>query len=324
MSAPLRDPTWEPIYSSLDANDDFEDRFALSPGERIGQLSSGKSDALAWGISLAIIVCAGWVLTRDTASWITRITDATARVSAALDQNPRNTASPQNIASATSPPAPQSMQPPVSTPQPAPPTAGAATPTPTSAPVANPVSPTANAPASSSKNDTAKAHKPAAASDDKPATDDIKTAALPSPKHNDDAETSDLPAPKAKPRDDAMSDYSPARSELPQPHDRYQVRAEAAGLHPGLSRAVLARFSPTDFRNARTAINTAVARTPDNGTFIWPRRREPGRALFKVHFVAGAPPDCRRYVVTVTMAGWTTTALPMEKCGVRARVAEKR
>lgn len=106
------------------------------------------------------------------------------------------------------------------------------------------------------------------------------------------------------------------------PRDPYQARAEAAGLNPDISPALLKRFSSTDFRNARVAIERAVAKTPDNGVFIWPRQRKPGEALFKVHFVEGAGPDCRRYVVSVTMNNWTTTALPMEKCGV-PRVASR-
>jgi hypothetical protein len=106
------------------------------------------------------------------------------------------------------------------------------------------------------------------------------------------------------------------------PRDPYQARAEAAGLNPDISHALLKRFSSTDFRNARIAIERAVAKTPDNGVFIWPRQRKPGEALFKVHFVEGAGPDCRRYVVSVTMNNWTTTALPMEKCGI-PRVASR-
>lgn len=106
------------------------------------------------------------------------------------------------------------------------------------------------------------------------------------------------------------------------PRDPYQARAEAAGLNPDISHALLKRFSSTDFRNARVAIERAVAKTPDNGAFIWPRQRKPGEALFRVHFVEGAGPDCRRYVVSVTMNNWTTTALPMEKCGV-PRVASR-
>jgi hypothetical protein len=100
------------------------------------------------------------------------------------------------------------------------------------------------------------------------------------------------------------------------PADPYQMRASAVGLHPDLSRVLLAKLSSADYRNAGIAIQTAVAKTPDNGVFIWPRQRKPNLALFEVHFVPGAAPDCRRYVVTVTKDGWSTTALPMEKCGL--------
>jgi hypothetical protein len=99
------------------------------------------------------------------------------------------------------------------------------------------------------------------------------------------------------------------------PADPYQVRAAAVGLHPGLSRALLARLSPADYRNAGIAIQTAMAETPDSAVFVWPRQRRPELALFQVRFVAGAAPDCRRYVVTVAKDGWSTTAPPMEKCG---------
>lgn len=97
--------------------------------------------------------------------------------------------------------------------------------------------------------------------------------------------------------------------------DPLQVRAEAVGLHPGLSRVLLARLSEADYRNAGVAIKTAIAETPDNSVHVWPRQRKPELALFKVHFVPGAATDCRRYVVAVTKDGWMTTALPMEKCG---------
>jgi hypothetical protein len=103
------------------------------------------------------------------------------------------------------------------------------------------------------------------------------------------------------------------------PTDPYQRRAEAVGLHPQLSRVLLARLSPTDYRNAGIAIETAVSKTPDHGVLVWPRQRTPDQALFQVRFVAGAAPGCRRYVVSVTKDGWLTTAPPMEKCGVQAR-----
>lgn len=109
---------------------------------------------------------------------------------------------------------------------------------------------------------------------------------------------------------------------LPPPHvnpaDPYQVRAEAVGLHPGLSRVLLERLSPADYRNAGVAIKTALAETADGAVFVWPRQRKPELALFQVRFVPGAASDCRRYVVTVTKDRWATTALPMEKCGSQA------
>ena len=49
--------------------------------------------------------------------------------------------------------------------------------------------------------------------------------------------------------------------------DPYQVRALAVGLHPGLSRALLVRLTKTDFKNARHAIRTALAKTPDDKVF---------------------------------------------------------
>jgi hypothetical protein len=97
--------------------------------------------------------------------------------------------------------------------------------------------------------------------------------------------------------------------------DPYRARAVAAGLHPDLSRVLLSRLSTTDYRNARTAIDAAMAKTPDTGTFVWPRQRRPELALFQVRFVPGAAPGCRRYVVTVTKDRWSTTAPPMERCG---------
>jgi hypothetical protein len=103
------------------------------------------------------------------------------------------------------------------------------------------------------------------------------------------------------------------------PTDPYQRRAEAVGLHPQLSRVLLARLSPTDYRNAGIAIETAVSQTPDHGVLVWPRQRTPDQALFQVRFVAGAAPGCRRYVVSVTKDGWLTTAPPMEKCSAQPR-----
>jgi hypothetical protein len=108
---------------------------------------------------------------------------------------------------------------------------------------------------------------------------------------------------------------SPLPPSAADPADPYQVRAAAAGLHPGLSRVLLARLSPADYRNAAFAIDSALAKTADDAVFVWPHQRKPELALFHVRFVPGAGPDCRRYVVTVTKDGWLTTALPMERCG---------
>jgi hypothetical protein len=102
------------------------------------------------------------------------------------------------------------------------------------------------------------------------------------------------------------------------PADPYQKRAMAVGLHPDLSRVLLAKLTPTDYRNAGIAVETALAETPDSSTFIYPRQRKADLALFEVHFVPGAPAGCRRYVVAITKDGWLTTALPLERCGAKA------
>jgi hypothetical protein len=121
----------------------------------------------------------------------------------------------------------------------------------------------------------------------------------------------------------APADEQPSAAPLPPPRldhaDRYQRRAAAVGLHPELSRSLLARLSTTDYRNAEIAIQTAVAKTADDAVFVWPRQRKPELALFRVRFVPGAAPECRRYVVTVTKDGWSTTAPPMERCGSAGR-----
>lgn len=99
--------------------------------------------------------------------------------------------------------------------------------------------------------------------------------------------------------------------------DPLAKRAATAGLHPDISRVLLQRLSDADFRNAAVAIGKAVAETADDAVLVWPRQRKPDLALFQVYFVPGAAPDCRRYVVTVTKDAWNTTALPMERCGVK-------
>jgi hypothetical protein len=129
------------------------------------------------------------------------------------------------------------------------------------------------------------------------------------------AETSAAHEPDPKAEDEAP----PER--LPPPvvdlSDPYQRKATAVGLHPELSRALLEKLSPADYRNAEIAIKTALAETPDTEVFVWPRERKGGLALFQVRFVPGAPADCRRYVVAIVKDGWLTTALPMERCGLK-------
>jgi len=104
------------------------------------------------------------------------------------------------------------------------------------------------------------------------------------------------------------------------PTDPFQQRALAAGLHPDLSRGLLRRMSDIDFRNAGIAIKKALAQTPDGQVFSWPQAKQGASkvAQFEVHFVKGISPDCRRYVVTVTKDRWSTTARPMEKCGLKS------
>jgi surface antigen len=99
--------------------------------------------------------------------------------------------------------------------------------------------------------------------------------------------------------------------------DQLQKRAAAVGLSPDLSRVLLTRLSDTDFRNASIAIDTAFVETPDSRSYEWPRKAKAGEATFRVHFVQGAARNCRRYVVTITKNGWTTTAPAMQKCGAR-------
>lgn len=98
--------------------------------------------------------------------------------------------------------------------------------------------------------------------------------------------------------------------------DRKQKRAAAIGLHPGVSAVLLSSMSDADYRNAAEAIRKALAETADNEKLIWPAKSRPKLARFQVHFVPSAGANCRRYVVTVVKNGWTTTAPPMEKCGI--------
>lgn len=100
--------------------------------------------------------------------------------------------------------------------------------------------------------------------------------------------------------------------------DPHRSRAAAVGLNPDLSDTLLQRLTPADYHNAAVAIRTALKKTPDTGSFVWPKKRSAKLARFEVHFVAGAAADCRRYVVTITKDHWATTAQPMEKCGIKS------
>jgi len=133
--------------------------------------------------------------------------------------------------------------------------------------------------------------------------------------------------PDAAPLETAsIGDAAPGEEAAPQPlpppqidpKDPYQRRAMAAGLHPDLSRTLLARLSAADYRNAAYAVDTAIAETADGAEFVWPRQRKPQQAQFRVHFVKGTVEGCRRYVVTVAKDGWSTTALPMERCAAQS------
>ena len=124
---------------------------------------------------------------------------------------------------------------------------------------------------------------------------------------NAQSDTGDGDAASAKP---AVPEAAPPR------RDRLEKQAEAVGLNPDLSKSLLKRLTEADFRNAAIAIKTALSETAESAIYIWPARPKPYLALFEVRFVPGAAENCRRYVVTVTKDRWSTTAPPMEKCGV--------
>lgn len=117
---------------------------------------------------------------------------------------------------------------------------------------------------------------------------------------------------------DAQPEKSAPPERLPvvvaDPADALQQKALAAGLHPGLSRALLEELTPEDFRNAAIAVGRVLKEEKAATPIVWPRQRAPGRAQFKIKLVEGAPPECRRYVVQIARGGWETTARPMERC----------
>ncbi len=125
---------------------------------------------------------------------------------------------------------------------------------------------------------------------------------------------------------DATVAAEPLPKPVADPKDPNQKRALAAGLHPDVSKALLARMTAVDYDNARDAVRTALAQTDDGDVLTWPRAgSKAGAALFEVKFVAGAAAGCRRYVVIVTLDRWSTTAPAMETCGAelpKRRVAK--
>lgn len=156
-----------------------------------------------------------------------------------------------------------------------------------------------------------------------PAHQDIKDVAgsAANPPGSASASLSEDALPPASTASSTTSDLiSNAPQPLPppvvDPQDKKQKRAAAIGLHPGISPVLLSSMSDTDYRNAAHAIRKALAETTDADKFVWPLKRNPRLAVFQIHFVQGAGPDCRRYVLTVIKNGWTTTAPPMEKCGI--------
>ena len=118
------------------------------------------------------------------------------------------------------------------------------------------------------------------------------------------------------------SEAAPEPIVLPAQTDPLQKRAVAAGLHPDISRAVLSRLTARDFSNAAIGVQKALTETPDGDVLTWPlagpRAGKGAGAVYTIHFVRGSSPDCRRYVVTITLSGWDTTALPMETCGIKS------
>lgn len=118
----------------------------------------------------------------------------------------------------------------------------------------------------------------------------------------------------------AVEEPSAAAAKKTLESDPNLARAIAAGLHPDMSRVLLTRLSKADYQNAAVAIKTALAETADDQVLFWPKKAKAGLAIFRVHFVPGAEPDCRRYVVTVAKDGWQTTALPMDNCTIKRSV----
>jgi hypothetical protein len=257
----------------------FDDDEML-PGERIGPPLAGRGKAVLKGGLLLTVVCAvGWGILGDQAwrQWLpTEIAADLSRLTERLGARLQSQAQPTARIAAV-PNRSDALAKPAAL-EPLPSTAVAAAP-PIAAPPPLPLAASKAAP------------PPVAAPESSPLT----TGALP-------------------PSASAGTPGQPLAPPTVDPSNPYQVRAAAVGLHPDLSAVLLARLSATDYRNAGYAIETALKETSDTAVFVWPRQRKPELALFRVRFVAGAATGCRRYVVTVVKDGWSTTAMPMERC----------
>jgi hypothetical protein len=280
-----------PTYGDFDADEqDAHDEFL--PGERLGPPLAGTHGKamLRGAIVTLILLGGGWAVLSGRVTWSGWPPGETAGVFPSTDRG-----APQveqgAPATATDP-----VEPAASSVTPTGPVDATALAAATTKPASLDAPPSAPQPPTSSKTVTT------SGATERSAEPPLRTAALP-------PAATDIDGPPASPLGASIAD----------PADPYQMRAAAVGLHPGLSRVLLARLSPTDYRNAGIAIQTALAETPDSDMFVWPRQRKPELALFQVRFVAGAAPNCRRYVVTVTKDRWSTTALPMEKCGSQPR-----
>jgi hypothetical protein len=122
---------------------------------------------------------------------------------------------------------------------------------------------------------------------------------------------------RARPR----QHLSPNRTSIP------PIRNRSGQQPSGCIRASPRWFSQAsatpDYKNAGTAIRKALAEAGDSDKFVWPRETGKKLAVFQVHFVTGATAPCRRYIVTIVKNGWTTTAPPMEKCGIKTAANER-
>ncbi len=291
----------QPDYDSFDDTFDADDHFSpfeLSPGERVcppSSRSGGGARLAGWLLLLMALGC-GWGFYGNPASWQELLPEKVASLISELRGKPPFGSEMLEQAFAESPVAPddkvafQDRLPRIE--EPAPASIEPAT-----------TKPLARIEAELKKNEKLEeSRKPTDDTEDatgsakEPVT--INTAAVPEQTEERD-EPEVMPLPPAD----------------PDPADPLQMRAAEVGLHPGLSRVLLAKLTAADYRNAGIAIKTALAKTADDAVYVWPRQRTPELALFKVHFVPGAAPGCRRYVVTITKDGWSTTALPMENCG---------